>query len=352
MAGHPRGARPGHAAASPTCCWSASTTTCPEARRRAAAADVRFAGDDPAPRWSSCCAARGAGGAPVGLRRAAAVEPVRRAGRRAGGVVDLSAAHTRLRMRKSDEEIAALRPPPRSPTLAASARWSRTPVAGCTEHELTARIEAAYVSRGGMHHIHYLGVTPMSAPERAVPAQWPRARRVAARGPADLRAQRRRGAGVLRAAAAHRHRGRGAEPEVLRLHEVAEAALDAIAARLRPGVHAEELVAAAERHRGGRLHHGRRPRARLRRGLPAAGDRLAQPGHPADARPDAGGRHDRRRPAQRRHAATGGSGCRPASCCWSPTRGRAAARLPERPGARGMSGTAPTSSSSGRGTTA
>jgi Xaa-Pro aminopeptidase len=35
-------------------------------------------------------------------------------------------------------------------------------------------------------------------------------------------------------------------PEVVRLHEVAEAALAAISARLRAGVHAEELVAAAE----------------------------------------------------------------------------------------------------------
>jgi Xaa-Pro aminopeptidase len=40
----------------------------------------------------------------------------------------------------------------------------------------------------------------------------------------------------------------GAEPsaDVLRLHDVAEAALAAITARLRPGTHAEELVAAAE----------------------------------------------------------------------------------------------------------
>jgi Xaa-Pro aminopeptidase len=35
-------------------------------------------------------------------------------------------------------------------------------------------------------------------------------------------------------------------PEVARLHEVAQAAFDAIATRLRPGVHVEELVAAAD----------------------------------------------------------------------------------------------------------
>ena len=54
------------------------------------------------------------------------------------------------------------------------------PLVGCTEHELTARIEAAYVAHGGMHHIHYLGITPMAAPDRSVPAQWPSARPVAA----------------------------------------------------------------------------------------------------------------------------------------------------------------------------
>jgi Xaa-Pro aminopeptidase len=216
----------------------------PEARRRAADADVRFAGDRPAATVVDLLRERGAGSAPVGLvgplpwdQHAALAE-----GRR---VVDLSGAHTRLRMVKSGEEVAALRAAAVLTDASASALVGG-PVAGCTEHELTARIEAAYVARGGMHHIHYLGITPMAAPERAVPAQWPRDRRVE---PGDLLTFE------LSAAVAPEYSGQllrtvtvaaDPSPDVVRLHEVAEAALEAISARLRAGVHAEELVAAAE----------------------------------------------------------------------------------------------------------
>jgi Xaa-Pro aminopeptidase len=216
----------------------------PEARRRAADADVRFAGDDPAATVVELLHERKLAGRTVGLvgplpwnqhATLAALAPV----------IDLSRAHTRLRLVKSDEEVAALRAAAALTDLAAGALVDG-PVAGCTEHELTARIEAAYVARGGMHHIHYLGITPMAAPERSVPAQWPRDRRVE---PGDLLTFE------LSAAVAPEYSGQllrtvtvGAEPspDVRRLHDVAEAALAAITDRLRPGVHAEELVAAAE----------------------------------------------------------------------------------------------------------
>jgi Xaa-Pro aminopeptidase len=216
----------------------------PEARRRAADADVRFAGDDPAATLVELLRERGLAGRPVGLvgplpwNQHATLAAV-------GPAVDLSRAHTRLRLVKSDEEVAALRAAAALTDVAASA-LVEGPVAGCSEHELTARIEAAYVARGGMHHIHYLGITPMTAPERSVPAQWPRDRRVE---PGDLLTFE------LSAAVAPEYSGQllrtvtvGAEasPDVRRLHDVAEAALAAITARLRPGVHAEELVAAAE----------------------------------------------------------------------------------------------------------
>jgi Xaa-Pro dipeptidase len=153
----------------------------PEARRRASLADVRFAGDDPTATLLALLRARGADGRAVGLvgplpyDQYAALSAHRR-------IVDLSGAHTRLRLRKSAEEIAALRQAARL-TDASAAALLEPPMVGRTEHELVARIEHAYVSRGGMHHIHYLGVTPMSAPDRAVPAQWPSDRRVA---PGDL----------------------------------------------------------------------------------------------------------------------------------------------------------------------
>ncbi|MCW2699538.1 MAG: aminopeptidase family protein [Blastococcus sp.] len=216
----------------------------PEARRRAAAADVRFAGDAPAATVAALLGQRGAAGAPVGLVGPLPYDQyaVLADGRR---VVDLSRAHTRLRLRKSEEEIAALRRAAALTDVAAAAMLE-PPVVGCTEHELVARIEYAYVSRGGMHHIHYLGITPMSDPDRSVPAQWPSDRRVAA---GDLLTFE------LSAAVAPEYSGQllrtvcvagEPSPQVRELHDVAEAALAAVSERLRPGVHAQELVAAAE----------------------------------------------------------------------------------------------------------
>jgi Xaa-Pro dipeptidase len=216
----------------------------PEARRRAPDADVRFAGDAPAAEIVALLRERGAQGRPVGLIGSLPYDQyaVLADGRR---VVDLSRAHTRLRMQKSAEEVQALRQAAALTDLAAEALVG-SPVVGCTEHELLARVEHAYVSRGGLHHIHYLGVTPMAAPDRSVPAQWPSSRQVR-RG--DLLTFE------FSAGVAPEYSGQllrtvtAAEPPtalVQQLHDVAEAALAAVSERLRPGVHAEELVTAAE----------------------------------------------------------------------------------------------------------
>ena len=215
----------------------------PEACRLATAADVRFAGDDPAAAVVSLLRERGAGGRPVGLIGPLPFDQyaVLAEGRR---VIDLSRAHTGLRLRKSDEEIQALRRAAALTDLATSALLGAR-LTGCTEHELTARIESAYVSRGGLHHIHYLGITPMAAPDRAAPAQWPSRRRVRE---GDLLAFE------LSAAVAPEYSGQllrtvtigqPPSPQVQQLHDAAEAAFQAISARLRPGVHVRELVEAA-----------------------------------------------------------------------------------------------------------
>jgi Xaa-Pro dipeptidase len=215
----------------------------PEARRRAAGADVRFAGDRPAATLVELLRERGADGDPVGLvgplpwNQHAALADGRR-------MHDLSAGCSRLRLIKTHEEVAALRAAAALTDLSAEALVAE-PVAGRTEHELVARLEHAYVSRGGMHHIHYVGVTPMSEPDRSVPAQWPRSRVVR---DGDLLAFE------LSAAVAPEYAGQllrsvvvGAEPteEVARLLAVAEEAFAAISTRLRPGVHVQELVDAA-----------------------------------------------------------------------------------------------------------
>lgn len=216
----------------------------PEATRRVPHAEVRFAGDDPAATLLELLRRRGADHAAIGLVGSLPYDQhaALSAGRR---LVDLRSHHTRLRLRKSDEEVAALTRAAELTDLAVGAML-QTPVVGRTEHELLARVEQAYVSRGGTHHIHYLGVTPMADPDRCVPAQWPSARRVqrgdvltfeiSAGVAPDYSGQ------LLRTVAVD-------EPpsaEVMQLHDVADAVLSAIEALLRPGVHVAELVAAAD----------------------------------------------------------------------------------------------------------
>lgn len=211
----------------------------PQARRVAVDADVRDAGHRPAETVAALLRARGAAGSPVGLVGALPWDQhaVLADGRR---VVDLGADYTGLRLRKSAEEVQALRHAAALTDLAAGALLED--VVGCTEHELLARTEAAYVRLGGLHHIHYLSVTPMAHPERSVPAQWPSARRVQ---PGDVLTFE------LSAAVAPDHAGQllrtaavAEQPsaDVQRLHDVATAAYDAVVAKLRPGSSAQELL--------------------------------------------------------------------------------------------------------------
>jgi Xaa-Pro dipeptidase len=115
---------------------------------------------------------------------------------------------------------------------------------GMNERELGNVVERAYVGRGGVTHIHYFGATSMSAPDLCVPAQWPSTRKL------------RRGDVLCSELSASfwDHPGQllrtfivEAEPTGLyrELHDVADAAFDAIFERLRPGVTAREIVDAS-----------------------------------------------------------------------------------------------------------
>ena len=100
------------------------------------------------------------------------------------------------------------------------------------------------MGRGGTTHIHYFGATAMDAPAVAVPAQWPSARPLR---PGD--------ALTCEVSASYwdytgqllRTFAIGAEPPALyrELHAAADAAFDAMLARLRPGATAADLVEAA-----------------------------------------------------------------------------------------------------------
>lgn len=157
--------------------------------------------------------------------------------------VDLSPQYTRLRLVKSAEELEWMRTGARLSdagmhALAAQLR------SGLSEHELADIVERAYVPLGGATQIHYFGVTSMAAPDRCVPAQFTANRRVE---PGDavtleLSAHHWGYAGqVLRTFAVE------ADPTPLYqdLHDVADAAFDAVMATLRDGATAQEVVDAA-----------------------------------------------------------------------------------------------------------
>jgi Xaa-Pro dipeptidase len=162
-------------------------------------------------------------------------------------VVNLGPAHTALRLVKSGEERAALR---RGAALsdAAIAALADALRPGTTDYEVLARTEQAYTSQGGLHHIHYLGLTAMDGdePAIAVPAQWPTGRVIR---PGDVATCE------ISAAAAPEYAGQvlrtftvGAPPTPLydELHAVAAAAFDAVSRNLIPGATAQDLADAAK----------------------------------------------------------------------------------------------------------
>jgi Xaa-Pro dipeptidase len=161
----------------------------------------------------------------------------------ASTVVDLNAAYLDLRLVKSAEELEWLRVGSALTDAAVGAlRDHARP--GMSERELGNLVERAYVGSGAATHIHYFGATSMLDPAMAVPAQWPSTRTLM---PAD--------ALMCEVSASFwDHPGQllrtfavGREPTSLyrELHDVADAAFDAIVSQLRPGASAQDLFQAA-----------------------------------------------------------------------------------------------------------
>lgn len=162
---------------------------------------------------------------------------------RHGRIVNLDKAYIRLRMVKSTEELDWLRIGAHF-TDRAMAALGENLRPGLTERELGAIVERAYVAEGGTNVIHYFGVTPMHAPQVAVPAQFPSARRVQEGDIvfAEISAAFWDYPGqVLRSFAV------GAEPTPLYrdLHTAADAAFDAVAAVLKDGAAPSQVIEAA-----------------------------------------------------------------------------------------------------------
>jgi Xaa-Pro dipeptidase len=207
----------------------------PNARRIATEAEVRWAGPKPMATAIEELERRGARGGrvavigPLGYRPYAALA-------RFASPVPLDGAYTRLRLMKSAEELDWLRVGCEFTDRAVRAVHEQAGP-GTDERELGNLAERAYVGQGGTTHIHYFGA--------GVPAQWPAARSLA-RGDViaceisasywDYTGQ------LLRTFAV------ADEPPPLyrELHDVADAAFEAILARVRPGATAAELVDASE----------------------------------------------------------------------------------------------------------
>ncbi len=212
--------------------------------RRLSAVRVEPAGPRAVATALDLVAARGRLPGRIGLAGALPFDQYRALAGQVREVVDLNPACTGLRLVKSAEEVAALR---RGAALsdAAIAAIAEAIRPGATDHEVLSRAEQAYVVRGGLHHIHYLGVTPMDEPALSVPAQWPTGCRIRHRDVVTCE---------ISAAAAPEYAGQvlrtftvGAPPTALysELHDVAAAAFDAVARKLVPGTSARDLAAAA-----------------------------------------------------------------------------------------------------------
>jgi Xaa-Pro dipeptidase len=215
----------------------------PNASRLATEADVRPCEGRGIEHPLAELRARGAAGRRIGVlgplpwRSAAAL------GELGGELVSLDADFTRLRLVKSAEELDWLRIGCVLTDRAVEALHAGA-CPGLSERELGALVESAYVARGGTTHIHYFATTPMAEPGIAAPAQWPSARRLE---PGDTLVCEISASWWDHPGQVLRTFAIAAEPTPLyrELHDVADAAFDAIAGRLRAGATAADLVAAS-----------------------------------------------------------------------------------------------------------
>jgi Xaa-Pro aminopeptidase len=216
--------------------------------RRLCATRVEWAGERAIASALNLLAGRGSLPAHVGVAGALPYDQYLLLAGQVPSVVDLNPAYTRLRLVKSAEEVAALRHAA-ALTDAAIAALVGALSPGTTDYEVLAAVEHAYTSKGGLHHIHYMGITamdeaPADEPAVSVPAQWPTGRVVRHRDVVTCE---------ISAAAAPEYAGQilrtitvGAPPNALyaELHRVADAAYEAMSAVLVPGARAADLAAA------------------------------------------------------------------------------------------------------------
>jgi Xaa-Pro aminopeptidase len=186
---------------------------------------------------------RGARESRVGIIGALPFEQHAALAARFGRIANLNRAYVRLRRVKSAEELDWLR-------IGAwlsdrgMAGLSDGLAPGLDERALGDLIERAYLRDGGTNVIHFIGATSMHDPRLGVPAQFPSTRKVAEGDIvfAEISAAFWDHSGqVLRSFAV----GEDPPPLYRALHAAADAAFDAVAAVLRHGATAAQVVEAA-----------------------------------------------------------------------------------------------------------
>jgi Xaa-Pro aminopeptidase len=215
----------------------------PNARAIASDCEVEWGGQSTLARVDELLRARHTPGERVGV-----VGPLRfgqhqKLARSVGELVDLNGDYQRLRLVKSSEEIERLETAARLSDSAVNAVAAQVEV-GMDERQVAAIVESAYLSDGGTNHIHYFAATAMDQPDKCVPSQFQSTRRLQT---GDILFCEISAAFWGYAAQVLRSFTIAADPTQLfaDLHRAADAAFDAIAAVVRPGAHAADLVAAS-----------------------------------------------------------------------------------------------------------
>ena len=219
----------------------------PNARQIASIADVRWGGPDLATSAAQNMQGRGLAGARVGLigKLPYQYEQTLRQLLSQATFVDFTVPYRRLRLVKSEEEIAFLRLGAELSDRAIEA-LEREARPGMTEHQLAAIVEGAYLGLGGKNNIHYMATTPMDDPHACVPAQY-HSGRVLEPGDVlivEISAQYCPGypGQILRPFTI----GVPPTPTYQRLYEVAVEAFTRITSVIRAGATVEEVLDAAE----------------------------------------------------------------------------------------------------------
>lgn len=155
-------------------------------------------------------------------------------------LLDLNRDYAQLRMRKSDEEILWMRIGSAFSDLGIQALVDGARP-GMTERELGALVERDYHALGGATGIHFIGVNDMARPDCCVPPQYHSSRKIASGDMlfVEFTATFWDSPGqVLRTFTIDAD----PSPVIQELHDVAQAAFDAVTDVLKAGVSAQELV--------------------------------------------------------------------------------------------------------------